>query len=217
MIKKAYSIQMSYNVTDEEKHQAELAILYFNHASKSLDKASDYLNIIKTPFKDNPDISTEEIVKERASIRKFRDKSVDKFNDFKLKSFRCIKVIQNFSSDTQTVKLIKSFITSIDDLQIKVNNYVDLFSNLQDKDFVKNIVEHIDLIQEQCENIDSIIEERIKSHIQTNILASNWINDVSDELQVEVTKKVPIILELSNQRQEQLNDILKERGNNVQG
>lgn len=217
MIKKAYSIQMSYNVTDEEKRQAEKAILYFNHASKALDIGCNYLDVMKTPFKDNPDIPNEEIVKERAAIRRFRDKSVENFNEFKITAFKCIKTMQDFSSDTQTIKLIKSFITSVDDLQIKVNNYVDLFSNLQDKEFIKNIVEYIENIQDQCEKIDSIIDERIKSHIQTNILASNWINEVSNDLQVEVKKKTPIILELFNARQEQLNDILKERDNNVQG
>lgn len=216
MFKTAYSVQMSYNVTDEEKRQAETALLYFNHTAKALDAAKNYLDIMKTPFKDNPDIPPEELVKERAAIRKFRDKSVDRFNQFKLKAFKCVRAMQEFSSDTQTVKLMKSFISSIDDLQIKVNNFVDLFDNLQDKDFTKNIIDHIETVQEHCEKIDSIIEERIKTHIQTNILASTWINEVSNDLQIEVKKKTPLILELFNQRQEQLNDILKERDGNIQ-
>ena len=60
MLKKAYSVQMSYEVPDEEKHQAEKAISYFNHAAKLLSVASDYLNLMKTPFKETPDISPEE-------------------------------------------------------------------------------------------------------------------------------------------------------------
>lgn len=216
MIKKAYSIQMSYDVTAEEKRQAEKAMLYFKHASKALSLASDHLNLMKDPFKENSDVPSEEIMKTRAALRRFRDKVVDNFNEFKLVSFNCVKVMQNFASDTQTIKLMKSFISSIDDLQVKVNNFVDLFSNLKSKDFVKDIVDAIEDIQKQCEDIESIIDERIKSHIQGNILASSWVSDLSNDLQVKIEKKKPIILELFNKRQDQLNEVIKERGSNIQ-
>lgn len=216
MKKTAYSVQMSYSITDDEKRQAEQAILYFNHASKLLSNASDYLNLMKSPFKENLDIPSEEIIKTRAALRIFRDKAVKKFNIFKYASFKCVKIMQHFSSDTQTLKLMKSFINSIDDLQLKVNRFVEIFSNLQDSAFTKNIVDSIEFIQKQSDEIDSIIDERIKSHIQNNILASNWVDDVSNELQIKLENKTPTIVELFNKRQEQLNEILKERGGNIQ-
>lgn len=204
---------MSYDVTDDEKHRAQRSIIYFNHASRLLNKSSDYLNVMKNPFKDNPEISTDEIIKTRAALRKFRDTSVKKFNEFKITSFKCVRAMQYFSSDTQVLKLMKSFISSIDDLQLKVNDFVDLFSNLQDAEFSKNVVTAIETIQKQCEIIDSIIDERVKPHIQTNILASNWIDEVGDELEVKLEKKSPIILDLFNQRQQQLNEVLKGKQN----
>ena len=215
MIKKAYSIQMSYEVTDDEKRQAEKAILFFNHAAKLLKLASDHLNVMKTPFKENPDMPPEEVMKVRAALRRFRDKAVDNFNDFKVASFKCVRSMQQFSSDTQTIKLIKSFINSIDDLQVKVNKFVDLFQDLENKEFTKNVVTLMEAIQKQCEDIDGIIDERVKTHIQNNILASNWVDDVGNDLQIKLDKKVPIILDLFNRRQEQLNDILKERGSQI--
>lgn len=215
MLKKAYSVQMSYEVPDEEKHQAEKAISYFNHAAKLLSVASDYLNLMKTPFKETPDISPEEIMKTRAALRVFRDRSVEQFNLFKYTSFKCVKSMQNFASDTQTLKLMKSFITGIDDLQIKVNKFIELFNNLQDKDFVKNVIDSIESIQEHADGIDSAIDERIKPHIQNNILASNWVDDVGDELQIKLNKKTPIIIDLFNERQDQLNKVLKEKGPNI--
>lgn len=211
MLKKAYSVQMSYEVTDDEKRQAEKAILFFNHAAKLLKLASEHLNIMKTPFKENPDMAPEEIMKVRAALRRFRDKVVDNFNDFKVSSFKCVRSMQQFSSDTQTIKLIKSFISSVDDLQVKVNKFVDLFQDLENKEFVTNVVSSIEAIQTQCQDIDAIIDDRIKSHIQNNILASNWVDDVGKDLQLKLDKNTPIILELFNQRQEKLNDILKER------
>lgn len=215
MIKKAYAVQMSYDVSDAEKVQAEKALLYFTHALKMLNLSSEHLNIMKTPFKDKPDTNPDEVMKARAAIRRFRDKAVDNFNEFKHAAFKCVNVMQSFASDTQTVKLMKSFVSSIDELEINVNNFVDLFMDLEDNDFSKNIVSIIEKIQEQCEEVEEIIDERIKTHIQTNILATSWVDSVSNELQTKVERKTPLILDLFNKRQDQLNDIIRERSSQL--
>lgn len=211
MIKKAYSVQMSYEVSDEEKKQAERALLCFNHTAKLLDKSSNHLDIMKTPFKDNPEMSAEEIMKARAAIRRFRDKSIENFNEFKITAFKCVHIMQTFASDTQTLKLMKSFISSIDALEAKVNVFADTFNDLESKEFSKNVVTSIEDIQKQCKEVDEIIDERIKTHIQSDILAKSWVDTVSDDLQMRIEKKTPLIVDLFNKRQDQLNDIIKER------
>jgi len=107
MIKKAYAVQMSYNVSDDEKRQAERVIMCLNSAKRELEKASVHLDVMKTPFKDNPEIKPNEIMDARAAIRRFRDKSVDNFNAFKHVAFQCVNLMQMFASDTQTIKLMK--------------------------------------------------------------------------------------------------------------
>lgn len=211
MIKKSYSVQMSYDVSDTEKSQAEKALLYFKAAEKYLMQASDYLNIMNTPFKDNPDMTPDDIMKARAVIRRFRDKSIDNFDKFKRISFDCVNLMQTFSTDTQTLKLMKSFITSIDELEVKVNHFADLFNDLQSKDFSKDVVISIEDIQGQCNEVDQIIDERIKNHIQKNILASSWVDSISNDLQMKIEKKTPLIVDLFNKRQDQLNDAVEER------
>jgi len=211
MIKKSYSVQMSYDVSDSEKQQAEKALLYFKAAERFLMQSSDHLNIMKTPFKDNPDMTPEDVMKARAVIRRFRDKAIDNFDQFKKVAFDCVNLMQTFESDTQTLKLMKSFIAAIDDLEVSVNQFSELFNDLHSKDFVKNVVTFIESIQKQCDEIDEIIDERIKSHIQTNILASSWVDSVSNDLQMKIEKKTPLIVDLYNQRQEQLNDAVEER------
>lgn len=202
---------MTYKVSDDEKVQAEKAILYFNHASKMLDLAQEHLNIMKTPFKDKPDINSDEIMQTRAALRRFRDKTVDNFNEFKYTAFKCVNIMQTFASDTQTVKLMKSFISAIDDLEVKVNDFIELFSDLEAKDFPKNIVASIEDIQSKCDMVEEIINERIKDHIQNDILASSWVDTVSNELQLRIEQKTPLILDLFNKRQDELNDIIKEK------
>jgi hypothetical protein len=211
MIKKAYSVQMSYDVSDTEKQQAEQALLCFKHAEKLLMQASDHLNIMRTPFKDNPDMTPEDVMKARAVIRRFRDKAIDNFDLFKKTAFQCVNLMQTFGTDTQTQKLLRSFISSIDELEVQVNQFADLFSDLESKDFSKNVVTSIELIQKMCDDIDEIIDERIKSHIQTNILATSWVDSISNDLQMKIEQKTPLILDLFNRRQDQLNDAIKER------
>ncbi len=212
MIKKAYSIQMSYDVSDSEKHQAEKALLYFNVTEKLLMQASDYMNVMKTPFKDNPDMQPDDIMKARAAIRRFRDHCIDDFDKFKRSAFQCVNAMQTFSTDTQTLKLMKSFITSIDELETKVNAFSDIFNDLQSKDFAKDVVTHIEDIQKQCDDIEEIIDERVKNHIQTNILATSWVDAISSDLQMKIEQKTPLILDLYNKREDQLNDAIEERG-----
>lgn len=211
MIKKSYSIQMSYNVTDGEKHQAQQALLYFKASEKLLLQASDHLNIMLTPFKDNPDMTPEDVMKARPVIRRFRDKAIDNFDEFKKSAFQCVNLMQVFESDTQTQKLMKSFITSIDQLEIKVNLFADLFNDLQSKDFSKDVVTHLEDIQKQCDEIDQIIDERVKSHIQENILATSWVDSISNDLQTKIEQKTPLVVDLFNRRQDQLNDAVEER------
>ena len=211
MIKKSYSVRMSYEVSDSEKRQAEQALLYFQSADKLLMQASDHLNIMKTPFKDNPDMTPEDVMKARAVIRRFRDTSIDNFDEFKKAAFQCVNLMQTFATDTQTLKLIKSFIASIDELEVKVNKLSDLFNDLRAKDFAKNVVSNLEDVQKQCDEIDQIIDERIKSHIQKNILATSWVDSISNDLQMKIEQKTPLIIDLFNKRQDRLNSAVEER------
>jgi replicative superfamily II helicase len=212
MIKRAYLVQMNYEVSDAEKVSAEKALLSFNHTLKLLQLASEHLDIMKTPFKNSPDMDPKEVMKARAAIRRFRDKSVENFNTFKKAAFTCVHAMREFASDTQTLKLMKSFISSIDDLEVKVNDFVDLFSDLEAKDFPTKVVASIEDIQQQCEEVEEIIDERIKDHIQQNILATNWTDTVGKEMEMTIQPKKPLILDLFDQRQDQLNQSIKDRG-----
>ncbi len=209
MQKKAYIVQMTYDVSDAEKAQAEKALIAFNQALKALKIADDHLDIMLTPFKDHPDISPEQVFKFRVSIRKFRDKGIENFNAFKVLAFKCIVIMQKFSIDTQTNKLMKAFIAGIDDLEKKVNDFAEEFQTMKSKDFIKKIIGSITAIKESCEEIDEIVNDRLKTHIRENILSKTWVDDVSSELETKLEKSKPLIMELFHQRQEEINNKLK--------
>jgi hypothetical protein len=196
MKKNAHTVQMSYDVTSEEKSLAEKSILIFNATNSLLNKAVDYLNEIYNPFSKDTSIDSEQIWKYRAALWKFRDNSVEKFNQFKVASFKCVKVMSNFSHDTQTIKLLKSFTNSIEELESKVNDFADLFDDLKAKDFGASVVRDIDGIREKCEEIESLIKKRIKSHIKNNILSKSWVDSIGDDLKSTIEKKIPIMVDL---------------------
>lgn len=190
------STQLSYDITDSERYQADKCIIAFNVTLKVLRSAKEYLNIMLVPFKDHSDISEDQIFQYRAALRRFRDKSIENFNEFKIAAFRCITLMEMFSSDTHIFKLKKSFISSIDTLEKKVNEFSEIFSNLKDKDFISKLVSVIETIQKECESIEDIVQNRLKSYIQDNILARNWVDDIGKKLNKTIEHKDPLMIEL---------------------
>lgn len=195
---------MSYEVPSEDKDRAEKALRAFDHLLKKLQKATDHLDLMYVPFKENTNITPEQAYKARAALRRYRDSVADNFNTIKRIAFRCYVMLQPFSSDTQIVKISKSFIFSMADIEKQVNRFLDLFSTLEAKDFAQTVVKAIENVKKEVAQLEQIIEDRIKNHIENNILAKNWVDNVSDELQEKVEKRIPMSIELVNERNKQL-------------
>src|SRR5271165_726374 len=198
--RKIYAINMTYDVPDSEKDKATKIIMHLDHLLKMLGACEKHLDLIYTPFKDNQNITPEQIFAARAALRRYRDKAIDNFNDFKRQAFKCFVLLQPFSFDSQMVKLSKSFVLAISDIEKQVNRFSDLFSNLESKDFGTTVVKSIDNIKKELAQINQIIEDRMKDHIQNNILARSWVDTVSDELQQKVEKRIPLSIQMVEQR-----------------
>lgn len=210
MFKKA-NLQMSYDVSNEEIEQAKKAILTFDECNKNLNIASMYLDKMKNPFKEDPNITPEQMTSQRSALRRFRDEAIENFNKFKISSFKAVNSLNPFSSDTQTIEDSRAFMNSIDELESMVNEFADLFNNLEDAELPKKIVGCIEKIQPKCDAIKEMVDNQIKDHIQVNIQGDDWLNRTSNKFKLEVETKLPKILQLNNQRQEALNDIIKEK------
>lgn len=192
----------NYNVEDAidpaQKQKAEKAFVSFNQVIKFLDIAKNHLDIMYNPFKEHPDIPVEEIIKFRDALRRFRDKSVENFNAFKVALFKTLALLDDFTYDTQTSKLTKSLITTVDLLENNVNDFVELFENLEDKDFSKKALAEIEKIYNLIDQITDTIKNRFKDHIQKNILGTTWADMISKKLNLKLYKQNPYIIELNN-------------------
>lgn len=206
----AINVQMSHPLSPAEKASAEKAVIVFDTAIRELNKATDHLHIMQTSFGDNPDIPEDDIIKFRAALRRYRDKVLENFSAFKTAAFKCIVSLKPFSTDTETTKITKSFITLVDELEEKVNKFADLFTDLKDKSFVQSIISSLANIEKKTEEIKEFIEDRAKIHIQKEILGRTWIDSIMDELDVKMDNQLPKILELEEDRKQQLSDL----GNN---
>lgn len=198
--RKIYAVELSYEVPNAERDKASKIILNLDHFLKMLKVCEEHLNLIYTPFKDTQNITPQQTFAARAALRRYRDAVALNFNNLKRQAFKCFVELQYFSFDTQIVKLNKSFVLGISDIEKQVNRFIDLFSDLESKDFGTTSVKAIDNIKKELAQLEQIIDDRIKKHIQNNILARTWVDTVSDELQQKVEKRIPLSIQLVEER-----------------
>ena len=193
-------MQMSYEITEGEKLQAEKVMRSLDKLIKDLKTADKTLDLMYNPFKNKSDISPEEVFKIRVSLREYRDTIIEKFNIFKKQAFLSYSAMQLFISDTQLVKIVKSFIASINDMEKQVNRFAELFSQLDSKDFVSSVLKGIELIKKECAQVEEVIENRVKPYFQDNIISKTWVDNVGEELQKKIKEKTPLMQQLLEQK-----------------
>lgn len=202
MLKKAYSVQMSFDVPDAEKRIAEKASESFDELVARLRLASRHLDILYIPFRKHQNYDSEEIMKYRVVLRRYRDQVKENFDEVIQRAYRAILLMGEFSTDTQTVEIMSAFDSQMHDLRKQVNRFLGLFSNIGSADFVNALLISIDLIKKQISQIKQTINDRILEHIDTNILAKNWASTITDEYQNKVYEKMPLVVELFKERQQ---------------
>lgn len=179
MKKYSYILDMSYDVSDLEKQKADKAVLLFDQVIKDMYKACEFLDLMKQPFEKDSNITTDEVLNIRAEIREYRDNILEKFNIFKGTALQCLNIMEIFSNDTEISKLMKSFIVSIEEIEEAVNELMNVFADLNDPEFVKNVIKWIGNIQLLCDSLEDVIYNRIVRHIKSNILATTWADSIS--------------------------------------
>jgi hypothetical protein len=207
MIKRiANTIEMSFDIPDSEKKEAQSASDEFKKVISVLDIAKKHLSIIYDPFKDATNISEESIHEFRGAIFKYKEQIKENFNKVKACSFLAIVKLNYFATDTHIMELVNSFKDSITDLEKEINILLDILSDLKSKDFKDNMIKSIDSIKNISSEIEKLIKERIIDYINTNILTKNWMTNTSNELNTEITARVPYITQLFQERQNALEE-----------
>lgn len=208
MYRKAYSIQMRFDIPESEKRIAEKAEEYFNQILLSVRDAKEYLDIIYVPFQKHQNIDMEMITEYRKTFRDYRDQVKLKFINIIKKAYKCVALMNNFSTDTATEELMDSFIGAIRELDKYVDTFVSIFSNLNSSEFRNYLISTIDSLKKQMNQVEQLIRDRILEHIDSNILVKNWAKDVSNHFDDEpIEERVPLVVQLFKERQKALKEI----------
>lgn len=197
----ASTIEMSFDIPEEEQHEAQLASDCFSEVINALDHAKDHLNIIYEPFKKADEIPPESVWEYRGAIRRYKDAIKENYNKVKSYGFKALIRLNTFSSDTHIMELINTFKSAIGDLEKQVNIMLDILDDLKAIEFKDNVISGIESIRHESFKIEKLIKERIMDHLDSNILTKDWVSSVSDDLKVTIQNKVPYITQLFQERQ----------------
>jgi len=208
MYRKAYSVQMHFGVPESEKRVAEKAEEYFNQLIAKISDAKDYLDLIYIPFQKHQNIDMEMVTDYRKTFREYRDQVKFKFRKMAQLSYKCVALMNEFSTDTATEEIMDSFMGTIRELEKYVDTFVSIFSNLNSSEFRNHLISTIDSLKKQMNQIEQLIKDRILEHIDSNILAKNWAKNISDRFEGSepIEERVPLVVQLFKERQKALQE-----------
>lgn len=200
----AYSIQMNFEVPDSEKKVAEQAVEHFEQLLTEFQDLTKYLDYIYLPFSKYDNLNMEMIVKYRDTFKQYRDQVQKKFIKITKLAYNCVALMNGFSTDVATEEIMNSFMGTIKELEKYMDTFISIFTNLNDTNFRQYLIATVDSIKKQKNQIRQLITDRILEHIDSNILAKDWADNLSEKLDRPIQERVPLVVQLFRERQEAL-------------
>jgi len=192
---------MSFDVPDAERRIAEKAEEQFEELSGRLKLAVEHLDYLYLPFKNHNATDSDQLVEHARLFRRYRLRVRTNFERIRKKAKYCLALMSEFQTDTSTEEMMKSFVGNIELVERQVNTFLSLFSNLSSPEFRNNVISTIDAIRKTVSQLRQMINDRILDHIDTNILAKNWMSEFTGEAEGKVQEKTPLLIELFKERQ----------------
>lgn len=188
----AYQVQMSFDVSKEEKHLAQKSINYFNLVMNHCELANDYLNQIYDPFsEEGAEVSPEELFEKRGLLNRYKQNLKKRYNKIKLLAFYAMQLFNNFSNDTRSIELINAFENDFNILIKSVEDVLDILSNYKSNSFKEALIASIDIVKKESSELEQLIKDRIIEHINSNILNTSWSKDLG-----EIKAKKPMLVSI---------------------
>ncbi|HLG26274.1 MAG TPA: hypothetical protein VI423_00645 [Paenisporosarcina sp.] len=203
----ASTIEMSFDIPESEVEEARVAADDFKRVINVLDVAKKHLNIMYEPFKSAESIPPDSVYEYRGAIHRYKEQIVENFNKVKAASFLAIMRLNFFSTDTHIMELINTFRDSVTDVEKQVNILLDVLDDLKSAEFKDNVVKGVESVRQAAFEVEKLIKERIHDYLDANILANDWVSNMSVELKTQIKDRVPYITQLFLERQKALDMI----------
>src|SRR5690606_922175 len=118
----------------------------------------------------------ESVLEYRASLRRYSEKIKENFSEIRELAAQAINELNFFSTDSHIKELINAFIDSFGDVENSVNFVISSIENWKSDQYRDLVIKSIEIVKKQVAQTDKLIEDRIIEHINTNILANNWMD-----------------------------------------
>jgi cysteinyl-tRNA synthetase len=203
----AESIEMSFDIPDAEKQIAEDASMRLEAFVNALKFAVKHLDVIYDPFSKHTDIPVKSVVKHRGLLNRLRGRVHENFEKAQRQALLGVQKLNHFSTgDTEIQELVNGFVEASDSLAESVSKFLAaLQHDFRTQNFRDTIISLVDQIRKEAQELENLVYDRIIDHIDTNILAKNWMKDTSDALKVDMKEHVPLIQQLFEERQKEIN------------
>lgn len=184
---KKIALQLNYEISEQEKKQAVVVINLFNDVLDKLSLVVQHLKFMENSFSSDKDsITPEEVLNRRAALRQFRDKLIDLFNDMILDKSNegilpALKAAEIFDSDMKISNLKNLVTDSFVSLKDHTNKFIELFSDLEDKEFVQNVIAGIGVVLKESSKFEEIIRNNFLKYIKENIFPQNVESKILDK------------------------------------
>lgn len=204
--KLAQLVEMSLEIPVAEKKIARNIIKNFQIIGGKLKSFNKHLDIIFVPFNNNKNVSKESVLEYRASLRRYSEKIKENFSEIRELAAQAINELNFFSTDSHIKELINAFIDSFGDVENSVNFVISSIENWKSDQYRDLVIKSIEIVKKQVAQTNKLIEDRIIEHINTNILANNWMDLANNK---DNNIKEPYIKQLFKEREEKLRKMLK--------
>lgn len=191
---------MTFEVPDSEKRIAEKADECFEDLIGLLRYATNHLNLVYEPFEHLQTLDNEMLKKHNKLFERYRKAIEHNYNLIFKKANQCAILMGTFSTDTKTKTLMNSFLAYIHELEKQVGRLIRIFDNLDSSEFKNSLILAINFVKKTNSQLKQLIADRILDHIDTNILAKNWVNNVTDDDNQRVYDKAPLLIQLHKER-----------------
>jgi hypothetical protein len=204
--------EQAFSVPVEEKQVATESNELLKAVIWSANKINNHLKIIHGPFSKTDSIPANAILNNRGYLFRFKETLLELFSEFKKRSFLAIKKLNFFNKDSHIKELINSFINDVGDLEKITNDIVEAITSYKDPDYSSNIVSLIDSFEEIELQVENFINDRIIDHIDTNILARNWMDNTDDNFDSTLVEEIPFVTQLLQEREKAFDGLFPEQG-----
>lgn len=208
IFKLAETIELTMDIPESEKKLAANSVIHFQKLIRKLDVFDSHLDKMYNPFKKYTVVSKESVLENRWAVWNYFKQIKENFKNAKDVATVCANDLEHFSNDPTFNELKNSFIADFGDVESSLLELENNITNYEIQDYKNIIVKIFDNLKKQIIELKKLIFDRIITNINTNILAKNWVDKITNDTQKTIEKNEPLISRLYREREEGLKSLI---------